>query len=259
MLVRTSSRLSLLVWLALTWAAPATACDPVLLTLLRGQSRQTQFDQSVESISTQLNDVAARARLGQWELGTRQLAQVERDWVGLYGKFYLSRSTEAPRSEDWQVTFDTVSKALGQVAGFYAKRDFEGLHPVVKDIQEKLIRFYEARTTDTPVARFDRARAAAQAFVKAAAASRSTTSDLGEAYLNLQKHVSALPVEASTTRDELFRRMSDCGQAFRSAAQQVRPAAPEIEKVLERYRRETLAKLWFAPPPKAAGGKSSKP
>ncbi|MBI4871020.1 MAG: hypothetical protein HY814_05585 [Candidatus Riflebacteria bacterium] len=249
----------LLLWLALIGAPPAMACDPVLLTLLRGKSRQTQFDRSVESISTRLNDVAARARLAQWELGARQLAQVERDWVGLYGKFYLSRNTDAPRSEDWQVTFDAVSKQLGQVAGFYAKRDFEGLHPVVKEIQERLIRFYEARTADTPLARFDRARAAAQAFVKAAAASRSTTSDLGEAYLNLQKHVSALPVEASTTRDELFRRMRDCGQMFQSGERQVRPAAPEIEKVLERYRRETLAKLWFAPPPAVSGGKSSKP
>lgn len=257
--MRCSSHLVLLLWLAVASLSPAVACDPVLLTLLRGQSRQTQFDRSVEAISTQLNDVAARARLGQWQLGAALLARVQRDWVGLYGKFYLARDSEALRSQDWQVTFDLVSKALGEVSSFYAKRDFEGLHPVVQGIQEKLIHFYEARTSDTPVARFDRARAAAQSFVKAAASSRATTSDLGEAYLNLEKHVSALPVETSASRDELFRRMRDCGEAFRSAEQPVRPAAAEIERTLERYRQETLAKLWFAPPPVPAGGKSSKP
>ncbi|MBI3890921.1 MAG: hypothetical protein HY303_05270 [Candidatus Wallbacteria bacterium] len=233
-------------------ASRALACDPILLDLIRGQERVSVFDQAIEGVSTKLNDVAAYARSGDWEKGTALLGVVQQSWIGVYAKYYLSRPSEPATTSGWQATFDSVSQDLGSLGKLYAVKDFEKLHPVVRNVQDRLIRFYRQRLPETPQKAFERARTMAQRLGEQAARPDVRKRDLGETFLYLDQQVRRLPLVDGAPRDKLMAALRAADAAL-GKPQDAAAAARRVDAALETYRQQALEKLWFSRP--APGGK----
>ncbi|MBI2944094.1 MAG: hypothetical protein HYY25_07825 [Candidatus Wallbacteria bacterium] len=226
----------------------------MLLDLIRGQGRVTAFDEAVQAVSTQLNELAARARAGEWEKGDPLVGGVQQAWVGVYAKYYLNRPSDSGAQATWQTTFDAVSVELGQLEKLYAGRDFEKLHPVVRGVQDRLIRFYRSRTPQTPSLAFERARSLALRLAEQAQGPRSEKRDLGEIYLHLEDQIGRLPAVSGPARERLLGAVRKLGGALGTPAEAVL-AARELVTALEPYRQHSLEKLWFSPAtPGSKGG-----
>ncbi|MBI4866486.1 MAG: hypothetical protein HY816_06015 [Candidatus Wallbacteria bacterium] len=226
----------------------------MLLDLIRGQQRVTAFDEAVQAVSTQLNELAARARAGEWEKGDALVGSVQQGWVGVYAKYYLNRPSDYGAEATWQTTFDAVSLELGQLEKLYAGRDFEKLHPVVRGVQDRLIRFYRARTPETPSLAFERAKSLALRLADQAQGPRSEKRDLGEIYLHLEDQIGRLPAVPGSTRERMLAAVRRLGEALGTPADAVL-AARELVSTLEPYRQQALEKLWFSPAtPESKGG-----
>lgn len=127
---------------ALVLPAPLSACDDVLMAVIYGRDKVSEFDQKTEKVSGALRRITERARLGAWQDASNAYGELMNEWVGIYRQFLAEPPPGLSTHPDWPGLLKSFSAEIQDLGGLVDRKEHEPVHEKVRRMQATLISTY---------------------------------------------------------------------------------------------------------------------